>query len=506
MNQQASPKNPAGRILMASLIGTTIEFFDFYIYATAAVLVFPKLFFPSDDPTSISAESPPSGTLRHHNGLETETYIYDKFETMNQQAPTKNPAGRILMASLIGTTIEFFDFYIYATAAVLVFPKLFFPSADPTSSTLESLATFALAFFARPLGAALFGHFGDRKGRKATLVAALMTMGPSTVAIGLLPGYNTIGIAAPILLALFRFGQGLGLGGEWGGAVLLATENAPENKKAWYGMFPQLGAPLGFLLSSGIFFLLSKFMTDAAFLNYGWRIPFLASAVLVWLGLYVRLRITETPEFMKVIDSDSRVKVPVADVFLKNTKAITLGTLATITTFLLFYLMTVFTLSWGTTALHYPKPTFLVMQMISMLFFAAGIPLSAVVADRYGRNKMLAIASIAIAAFGLVFESLFAPGSLVLTTAFLSLGMFLMGLTYGPIGTALAEIFPASVRYTGASLAFTLAGILGASLTPYLATTLATKYSLAYVGYYLAGAAIVSLFALLAAKPLMKTT
>src|SRR5580658_10133436 len=187
-----------------------------------------------------------------------------------------NSPRQVLFASLIGTTIEFFDFYIYATAAVLVFPKLFFPASDPSNATLESLATFALAFFARPLGSALFGHFGDRKGRKATLVAALMTMGPSTVAIGLLPGYASIGIAAPILLALFRFGQGLGLGGEWGGAVLLATENAPEGKKAWYGMFPQLGAPIGFLFSSGTFLILGKTLSDQQFLEFGWRIPFIA--------------------------------------------------------------------------------------------------------------------------------------------------------------------------------------------------------------------------------------
>jgi len=425
---------------------------------------------------------------------------------MNEQPSPANPVSRILTASLIGTTIEFFDFYIYATAAVLVFPKLFFPTGDATSSTLESLATFALAFFARPLGAAIFGHFGDRKGRKATLVAALMTMGPSTVAIGLLPGYNSIGIAAPILLAIFRFGQGLGLGGEWGGAVLLATENAPPHKKAWYGMFPQLGAPIGFLLSTGIFFILSKVLSDADFLSYGWRIPFIASAVLVWLGLFVRLKITETPEFIKVINTNTRVRVPVAEVFTRNTKAISLGTLATVTTFLLFYLMTVFTLSWGTNTLHYSKSSFLIMQMISMLFFAIGIPLSAFVADRYGPNKMLIIATIAIIFFGLAFSPLFTTGSLVITAAFLSLGMFLMGLTYGPIGTALAEVFPPSVRYTGASLAFTLAGILGASLTPYLATTLATKYGLAYVGYYLAITAIVSLLALLGARPLMRSS
>jgi len=423
---------------------------------------------------------------------------------MNQQPIPANPVSRILTASLIGTTIEFFDFYIYATAAVLVFPKLFFSASDPTSATLESLATFALAFFARPLGAAIFGHFGDRKGRKATLVAALMTMGPSTVAIGLLPGYASIGIAAPLLLALFRFGQGLGLGGEWGGAVLLATENAPANKKAWYGMFPQLGAPIGFLISSGTFFILSRIMSENDFISYGWRIPFIASAILVWLGLYVRLKISETPEFMKIIDNNERSNVPVADVFVKHTKAITLGTLATITTFLLFYLMTVFTLSWGTSALHYPKSDFLIIQMISMLFFGLGIPLSAILADKYGRNKMLIVATICIMAFGLVFAPLFSTGSLVVTAAFLSLGMFLMGLTYGPIGTALAGIFPPAVRYTGASLAFTLAGILGASLTPYLATTLAHNYGLAYVGYYLTVASAVTLLALLGAKKIMK--
>ena len=423
---------------------------------------------------------------------------------MNRTTATGNSTSRILLASLIGTTIEFFDFYIYATAAVLVFPKLFFPTADPTSATLQSLATFALAFFARPLGAALFGHFGDRKGRKATLVAALMTMGPSTVAIGLLPTYQSIGVAAPALLALFRFGQGLGLGGEWGGAVLLATENAPAGKKAWFGMFPQLGAPIGFLLSSGTFLLLGKVLNDQQFFQYGWRIPFIASAILVWVGLYVRLKITETPDFLKIMEKNERVSVPVADVFVKHTKAIVLGTAATITTFLLFYLMTVFTLSWGTSVLHYQKTDFLIAQIISMLFFGLGIPLSAILADKYGRGTILMGATAGIFLFGLVFSAFFGTGSLLITGIFLAVGMFLMGLTYGPIGTALAEIFPASVRYTGSSLAFTLAGILGASATPYLATTLAKNYGLYAVGYYLAGAAVISFVALLAARSAMR--
>ncbi|MFI5136979.1 MAG: MFS transporter [Sphingobacteriales bacterium] len=423
---------------------------------------------------------------------------------MSQKNSTGNSARTILIASLTGTTIEFFDFYIYATAAVLVFPKLFFPSADPASATLASLATFALAFFARPLGAALFGHFGDRKGRKATLVAALMTMGPSTVAIGLLPSYHSIGIAAPILLALFRFGQGLGLGGEWGGAVLLATENAPPGKKAWYGMFPQLGAPIGLLISTATFLILSKTMTDQQFFSYGWRIPFIASAVLVWVGLYVRLKITETPDFLKVMEKNERVKIPIANVFVKHTKVLILGTLATVTTFLLFYLLTVFTLDWGTKAFHYSRTSFLIGEMIANVFFGIGIPLSAILADKYGRNKILTIATAGIFIFGLFFSPLFIDGNWGLTVVFLVLGMFLMGLTYGPLGTALSEIFPASVRYTGSSIAFTLAGILGASLTPVLATTLAKGYGLQYVGYYLSAVAALTFLALLAARSSMK--
>src|SRR5688500_5356237 len=226
-----------------------------------------------------------------------------------------NTPGQVLFASMIGTTIEFFDFYIYATAAVLAFPALFFPASDPASARLASLATFGIAFFARPIGSALFGHFGDRIGRKTTLVAALLTMGFSTVAIGLLPTYDDIGIAAPALLALCRFGQGLGLGGEWGGAVLLAVENAPPGRRAWYGMFPQLGAPVGFFFSGGVFLLLSRLFTNDQFFAFGWRIPFLASAVLVIVGLYVRLTISETPVFQQAAERHERVKMPMLTVF-----------------------------------------------------------------------------------------------------------------------------------------------------------------------------------------------
>lgn len=424
---------------------------------------------------------------------------------MSAATPSRNSASRVLFASLIGTTIEFFDFYIYATAAVLVFPTLFFPSADPTTATLQSLATFALAFFARPVGSAVFGHFGDRIGRKATLVAALLTMGISTVLIGLLPTYASIGIAAPLLLALCRLGQGLGLGGEWGGAVLLATENAPPGKQAWYGMFPQLGAPLGFLLSTTSFLLLAHFLSEAQFFAWGWRIPFIASAALVIVGLWVRLSIEETPDFQKALDEGARVKLPMATVIAQHPRTLITGTFAAVATFVLFYLMTVFTLSWGTSRLGYSRETFLVMQMLGVLCFAATIPISALLADRFGRRRVLILVTAAIALFGLVFAPMFSTGNATGTVAFLSLGLALMGFTYGPLGAALAELFPTAVRYTGASLTFNIAGIIGASLAPYAATWLASEHGLPAVGHYLTASAIVTLLALLAiGKPVAR--
>jgi len=407
-----------------------------------------------------------------------------------------NTAGQVLFASMIGTTIEFFDFYIYATAAVLVFPRLFFPSTDPASGVLASLATFAIAFVARPIGSALFGHFGDRIGRKATLVAALLTMGISTVAIGLLPTYATIGVAAPALLSLCRFGQGLGLGGEWGGAVLLAVENAPPDKRAWYGMFPQLGAPIGFFFSGGVFYLLSERLTNDQFFAYGWRLPFLFSAALVLVGLYVRLTISETPVFRAAIAREQRVKLPMFVVLRDYPRPLVLGILASLATFVLFYLMTVFALSWGTTALKYSRATFLLIQLVGIVFFAATIPLSAVLAER-GRRRTLIWVTAAIAAFGLVLAPMLSAGLGGATLAMI-VGLALMGLTYGPLGTTLSEMFPTTVRYTGSSLTFNLAGIFGASLAPYIATYLATKYGLQYVGYYLTGAALLTLVGLLA--------
>jgi metabolite-proton symporter len=396
----------------------------------------------------------------------------------------------VLVASLVGTTIEFFDFYIYGTAAVLVFPALFFPASDPTAARLASLATFGIAFVARPIGSIFFGHFGDRIGRKTTLVAALLTTGISTVVIGVLPTYASIGIAAPALLALCRFGQGFGLGGEWAGAVLLAIENAPPGRRALYGMFPQLGAPLGLFLSTAVFLALTGVSTDAQFLGAAWRIPFLASAVLVAIGLYVRLKISETPVFEASVRRRERVAVPMLVVVRHHPRTVVAGTLVALATFVIFYLTTVFALSWGTAELGFTREQFLLIQLVGVTCFAITIPISATIAER-GRRRMLLAATAAIALFGLVMGPIFERGTAG-AVATLALGLGLTGLTYGPLGTVLAELFPTPVRYTGSSLAFNLAGIFGASLAPYVATALATRFGVDWVGYYLTGAALLT--------------
>jgi len=404
----------------------------------------------------------------------------------------KNSPAQVLTASVVGTTIEFFDFYVYATAAVLVFPTLFFPGSDPTSALLASFATFSIAFFARPLGAIVFGHYGDRIGRKTTLVAALLTMGISTVVIGLLPTYEQIGVVAPLLLAICRFGQGFGLGGEWGGAVLLATENAPPGKKTWYGMFPQLGAPLGLFLSSGVFWVLLHFMSQEALLSWGWRIPFIASLILVVVGLWVRLSITETPAFQKAIDSHERVEVPVAELFRSHKRSLVLGTFVALATFVLFYIGSAYLLSYNVKVIGMPFLEALEVQLLGSVVFGLAIPVIGKLGDRYGRREMLILTSVLIGLFSFILPVLMTSGPNMIFL-FVTVAMVLMGMTYGLIGTALAAPFPTAVRYTGSSITFNFAGIFGASLAPYIATYLQANYGMDYVGYYLGIAALITL-------------
>ena len=380
---------------------------------------------------------------------------------------------------------------------MLVFPHLFFPGEDATTALLASFATFSIAFFARPLGAAVFGHFGDRVGRKTTLVAALLTMGISTVIIGLLPTYAQIGVAAPALLALCRFGQGFGLGGEWGGAVLIATENAPEGKKSWYGMFPQLGAPVGLFLSSGLFTLLLTFMSTEDLLAWGWRIPFLGSVLLIAIGLWVRLSLAETPDFQKAIDKEERVKVPFVEIFRTHKTELFLGTFVALSTFVLFYIGTAYLLSYNVGVLEMSLTEALHVQLWGAVVFGLFIPLAGKLADRISRFRLLLAVTVLIGVFSFALAPLL-EGGLGGVYGFVTLGMALMGVTYGIIGAVLAAPFPTEVRYTGSSLAFNFAGIVGASLAPYIATWLQANYGMGHVGYYMLASCVITLLCVLA--------
>lgn len=413
-------------------------------------------------------------------------------------AETAAPSTRrVLAASLIGTAIEFYDFYVYTTAAALVFGELFFPQTQPGIAQLLSLATIGVAFVARPLGSLFFGHFGDRIGRKSTLVASLLTMGISTTLVAVMPTYAQAGWIAAILLCLLRFGQGFGLGGEWGGAALLAVEHAPEGKRARYGMFPQLGAPVGFIAANGLFLLLGATLSPAQFHDWGWRVPFALSAALVGVGLWIRLRLAETPEFAAALTAAPPPAVPFGELISRHFGALIVGTVGAIACFALYYVSTAFALNYGTQTLHYSAKDFLTAQLGAILFMAAGIVASAWLADRhFDERRVLMGGCIGTMAAGLLMAPMMASGSLFQIFLFMALSLTLMGFVYGPLGAWLPSLFPARVRYTGVSMAFNVAGVLGGGLTPLLAKNLADHYGLMAVGLYSGGAALVSLIAL----------
>jgi metabolite-proton symporter len=405
---------------------------------------------------------------------------------------------RIAVASFIGTAIEYYDFNVYATAAALVFGPIFFPSSSQTAQLLSSFATFAIGFIARPIGSAIFGHFGDRSGRKSTLVAALLIMGGCTVLIGLLPGYAEIGFWAPLFLCVLRFGQGIGLGGEWGGAALLAIENAPASRRGWYGMFPQLGAPVGFISANSVFLILATSIGTEQFQAWGWRIPFLLSALLVAVGLYVRLKMTETPVFKEAMRRERPAAVPLGELFSRYGMQTLLGTLSMVAGYAIFYLSTVFTLGYGPAAFRLSRQDFLVIECIAIFGMVIAIPLSASLSDRFGRRPVLLIGLALTSLSGFVFGPLLGSGSIPVITLLLFSELFLMGLIFAPMGALLPELFPTRVRYTGASVTYNLGGIFGASFAPYIAQTLATRGGLSWVGAYLTAAALMSFCAVLA--------
>ncbi|MEU3890264.1 MFS transporter [Streptomyces sp. NPDC029041] len=429
-----------------------------------------------------------------------------------------NPRSRVLVASLMGTTIEFYDFYIYATAAVLVFPQLFFPSSDPTTALLSSFAVFGAAMVARPVGAVVFGHLGDRLGRKKTLVVSLLTMGIATFLIGVLPTYAQAGWPATALLVLMRLAQGFALGGEWSGAALVATENAPSGKRALYGTFPQLGAPLGFIIGNGLFLVMGALLPSAAgadpsqpsdaFVSWGWRVPFLFSAVMVAIGLWVRSRLVESAVFARTREAGGVRRLPLVTVVRSHGRQLVLGTFIMLATYVLFYLMTTFSLSYGRTAkdaavpgLGYDYTTFVLMMIFGVLFFAAFTLVSGPLADRYGRRTTLVWITAAIMVFGLVWVPLIGLGTLGVVL-WLVLGFTLMGMTFGPMGALLPELFPTSVRYTGSGIAYNVSSILGAAVAPFIAVALweAGDGSPWLVGVYLSAMAALTLIALLLGK------
>ncbi|MEX3611241.1 MFS transporter [Rothia sp. LK2588] len=427
------------------------------------------------------------------------------------------PRARIITASLVGTTIEFYDFYLYATAAVAVFPALFFIGSDDTAKLLASMATFGAAFIARPIGSVVFGHFGDRIGRKATLVGALLTMGIATFLIGLLPTYHQVGLWAPAMLTILRFTQGLGLGGEWSGAALLAGEYAEDGKRARAAMWPQLGAPFGFILANGFVLVLTSWLAfdssadkgnlNHIFMVWGWRIPFILSLVMVVLGLYVRFKLEETPVFRQVLQNDQKVKTPLVEAFKTAWWSMIQGTFIIYACYVLFYIMTAWFLSYGIAkveagGLGIAYHDFLIIQLISIVFFALFIPVSGWWADRAGRRTQQIVTTILMGLFGLGFKFFLTPELLgtgehankVLITVVLSVGMAIMGLSFGSMSAYLPELYKSNVRYTASGVAYNMASIIGAALTPFIAVALNRAVGSAAVGWYLAFAAAVSVF------------
>jgi MFS family permease len=411
--------------------------------------------------------------------------------------PTGAGLRRVAIASCVGTTIEFYDFFIYGTAAALVFPKVFFPALGSTAGTVASFATFAVAFIARPIGAMIFGHYGDRIGRKRTLISTLLLMGTATVLIGLLPGAATIGIAAPILLVVLRFAQGLAVGGEWAGATLLITEYAPPGKRGRYAMFPQLGPAIAIALASATFLVtgLTLGNTDQSFLDYGWRVPFLISIVLIGAGLYVRLKIEETPVFLAAQRQQPATRTPLREAFTQAPQEILLAAGSLTIMFALFYTGTTYLTSYGTspTGAALSRNLVLSLGIAAGAAMALGVILSAISADRFGRRTVIMWACGGAVMWSLLLFPLLDTRSPAAFAIAVIVTLGLQGLGYGAVGAFLPETFPTRYRYTGAGTSYSLAGIVGGAIPPLVAAPLAAAFGSFAIGVLLYGLSLLSL-------------
>lgn len=409
--------------------------------------------------------------------------------------------ARVLAAAMVGTTVEYYDFFIYGTAAALVFGPLFFPAQSEAAQTLLAFMSFGVAFIARPIGAVAFGHFGDRVGRKSTLVISLLMMGGSTLAIAFLPTYAMAGWVAPVLLCIMRFGQGFGLGGEWSGAALLAIENAPKGWETRFGAAPQIGVPVGFFAANGLFMALGYFLTDEEFADWGWRVPFLASALLVGVGLYVRKRIGETPQFQEALEQAPPLRIPMVRLITHHFWTLMAGSAGVIVVFATFYIATAWALAEATGPQGFDREQFLAIQLVANLFMTGGILVAAWLGDRTSPRRALSIAALAVTLMGLVFGFGLTSGSLLLAAITLCVTMFFMGMTNGPLGSWLTHLFPVRMRYSGVSFAFNFGGIVGGAVTPIAAQLMSLSGAANLAGLLLSLAALFSLIGFRLARP-----
>ncbi len=410
----------------------------------------------------------------------------------------RNSTTEVMVASMVGTAIEFYDNYCYSIAAASYFGLIFFTDvakSDPVLATLLAFVTFAVSFLARPFGSLLFGHFGDRLGRKKTLVAALLLMGCATFCVGLLPGYDVLGASSVVLLCVCRACQGLGLAGEWSGAALVATENAPADKRALFGSFPNLGAPIGFFCAYGVNLLLELALPADAMLAWGWRVPFLLSCLLVIVGLVVRARMSETPVYQKAVAEQRTTKTPLRDL-CHHWRRVVLGTATMSITYTLFYVLGTWSLSYGVSTLGFTQQQYLGMQMVSVFFFAGFILVGCLSADTRGRKPVLLIGNACTLLFSLAAPFLLAADSVLSVMVFLCVGFACMGTIFGPCGSYLPELFPAKVRYSGAGLSYNLAAITGGAFAPTIASALVMNFGIQALGWYMGGMAAVALVAL----------